>query len=127
MRDNIVEISGQEGEKLKFTPKKIQDKNIQLMTIHFKKSLAPEKTYQFYIISKYPKLRTKKLVGSCFSYLPFLRYQIFIDTGNTTDLYVYDKRQGMPVTKLLLLANYPPNNLEIMETGIVSVSLFSKK
>lgn len=127
LKDNIVEIFGQEGENLKFTPKRIQDKNIQLMTIYFKKSLAPEETYQFHISSKYPKLRTKRLFGSCFSYLPFLRYQIFIDTTNTADLYVYDKRQGMPVTKLLLLTNYPPNNLEIMETGIVSVSLFSKK
>ena len=126
LSDNIVEISGREGEKLKFTPEKIQDKNIQLMIIHFKKPLAPEETYQFHIISKYPKLKTKRLTGSCFSYLPFLRYQIFIDTTNTTDLYVYDKRQGIPVTKLLLLANCPPNNPAIMETGTVSASLFSK-
>lgn len=124
LKDDIVEISGEE-ENLKFTPKKILGKDVQLITIYFKKSLPPEGIYQFHIISKYPKLRRNKLICFPFSYLPYLRYQISIDTSKTSNLYMREKG-GTLIPKMMVFYS-SPNSPSIMETGTITVSLFSKK
>lgn len=125
LKDNIVEIAGQGEEKLKFTRQKILDKDVQLITIHFKESLPPEGIYQFHIISKYPKLRKNKLICFPFSYLPYLRYQISVDTSKASNLYMREKG-GTLITKMGIFYS-SLNSLSIMETGTITVSLFSKK
>lgn len=124
LRDNIVEIAGQGEGKLKFTRQKILGRDVQLITIHLKKLLPPEKTYQFHIISKYPKLRRNKLV--CFpSYLPYFHYQISVDTSRASNLYMRESG-GRLITKMTLFYS-SLNSLSIMETGTITVSLVSKR
>lgn len=125
LKDNIVEIAGQGKEKLKFARQKILGRDVQLITIYFKESLSPEGIYQFHIISKYPKLRRNKLICFPFSYLPYLRYQISIDTSKTSNLYMREKG-GSLIPKMTVFYS-SLNSPNIMETGTITVSLFSKK